>query len=304
MTTFAHQRFRRSLDNDIQVAYSDEHVIIFVKPQGLATIDKGSVSLLKSDALLLEPEVSKPKYRKAIPVHRLDKSTGGLVVCSKSIECERILKQSFRERTVTKRYCAIVRGRMVESKGTISIPISGAPSVTEFEVIQCTPSGPYDWITTVNLWPTTGRQHQLRRHMKYIGHPILGDERYWDKSPPLLAYSQDIPSPFQQCYLWALEVKLSHPMKENETINVVLDEPPIYEEMRRIQSSLLALSSFTYPEDVLVRCHRETRVERQEGGEKIEEVKRDYRIDGMEERDKIPQQTEEGVAGVGGGEVT
>lgn len=222
----------------IYSVYNDAYLTIFCKPQGLSTMG-GSPSLHRSDALLLpKHEVTTSKYKKCVPVHRLDKSTGGLVVCSKNLECEKYLKELLRQKEMRKRYVALVVGYVETSEDTISSIIDGTEAITEYRVVSRTKSRTYKWITTVDLWPITGKQHQLRRHMKILGHPILGDKRYWndrDSSRPLLQSLDDLPPELKECYLWAVEVSFRHPSGSGEILTVSIDEPVIYHQLRQLE---------------------------------------------------------------------
>lgn len=230
---------------DISSVYNDEFLTIFCKPQGLSTMG-GSPSLHRSDALLLpKNEITTSKYKKCVPIHRLDKSTGGLVVCSKNLASEKYLKELLRRKEMKKRYIALVVGYVEISEGIITSIIDGADAISEYSVISRTKSASYEWITTINLWPITGKQHQLRRHMKHIGHPILGDKRYWntrDTSRPILQSLEYIPSKLQQCYLWAVEVSFLHPSGSGELLTVSIDEPVIYQELRELEKISVACS--------------------------------------------------------------
>jgi len=87
--------------------------------------------------------------------------------------------------------------------GIIDTKISEKDAITLYSSVLYTPSAQYGWITTVDLWPITGRKHQLRRHLQSIGHFIVGDRRH--------SHSLDWPSEFTPMLLWALEVKFPHP---------------------------------------------------------------------------------------------
>ena len=121
-------------------------------------------------------------------VHRLDKFTSGLVVIAKNEKAQKNLEQQFRERMVKKVYHAIVEGVFDQKRGTINLPIgsdrmvrqkrwvvkNGEKAVTNFETLKRLGND----FTLVKLEPLTGRTHQLRVHMTYLGHPIVGDKLY------------------------------------------------------------------------------------------------------------------------------
>jgi 23S rRNA pseudouridine1911/1915/1917 synthase len=160
---------RNQFFDEIEKIYNDSYLTIFSKPQGLSTMGE-TPSLYRSDALLLpQDEIVSSKYKKCVPTHRLDKSTGGLVLCSKSLPCEIYFKELFRNKEINKRYTAIVLGYVESPEGTISSIIHGAEAISQYRVILRSRSGSYGWISTVDLWPITGKKHQLRRHMKDIG---------------------------------------------------------------------------------------------------------------------------------------
>jgi 23S rRNA-/tRNA-specific pseudouridylate synthase len=189
---------------DVAIVHEDEWCRIIVKPQGLATMGSDDRSLMKHSALLM-PERFQigVSYRKTIPCHRLDRATGGIVVCSKSKESELCIRLCFRYKLIQKRYCAIVSGNITSDEGMINLKVSGKDACTKYQVVNRSPSRQFGTITTVNLWPITGRRHQLRKHMQEFGHFILGDTRY--------SHAANWPNGIDRLFLWAVEVDLPHP---------------------------------------------------------------------------------------------
>lgn len=124
-------------------------------------------------------------------VHRLDKDTSGILLLAKTPRAYGQLKSQFMERKVKKEYLALVHGVMAEKNGITSEPIMrhpkswgkftigggpGKAAITEWRV-EDEYIGP-EKLTLVRLFPMTGRTHQLRVHLKHLGHPIVGDELY------------------------------------------------------------------------------------------------------------------------------
>ena len=169
----------------LTVAYEDAECVVVVKPQGVPTIG-GTNSLAASDGLLKHsyPKLQQPVHStelqdhpwqprpddalgKARPVHRLDAATGGLVLCCKSHESVVRYSAIFAEKAIHKRYRAIVFGKMSGESGRVEIPILGKASATRWHLVSTSTSreAPDGFISTVDLWPETGRTHQLRKHM-------------------------------------------------------------------------------------------------------------------------------------------
>lgn len=115
------------------------------------------------------------------PAHRLDAETGGLLICAKTTVAMQRLGRAFAQRRMIKRYQALVRGAL-RGCGRVTFPLSGDACETEFRSVAVHASAKCGHVTLVDLWPRTGRTHQLRRHMMMIGHPILGDVKYWRRA--------------------------------------------------------------------------------------------------------------------------
>ena len=125
-----------------------------------------------------------------MPVHRLDKDVSGVMLYALHPEAHRFLNNAFEHRDVHKTYQALVHGVITEDQGVVIRPIrefgsgrmgvddiKGKPSETRFSVLKRS-----DRFTLVELYPQTGRRHQLRVHLYSIGHPIVGDSRYGEKA--------------------------------------------------------------------------------------------------------------------------
>lgn len=121
-------------------------------------------------------------------VHRIDKDTTGSIIICKNDEAHRKIAQQLKEHSITRKYRAIVYGRIMEEEGTVNAPIgrhptdrkkmainekNGKPAVTHYKVLER-----FDKYTYIECQLETGRTHQIRVHMTSIGHPLLGDEVY------------------------------------------------------------------------------------------------------------------------------
>jgi tRNA pseudouridine32 synthase/23S rRNA pseudouridine746 synthase len=178
------------------VLYQDDALLIANKPAGLLAVPGRGPG--KQDCLIARLQLTFPD---ALVVHRLDMATSGLMVFARGAGMQRSLSQLFRERQVSKRYFAIVSGRLENEAGEVALPLIsdwpnrprqkvdhalGKPSLTRYRLL-----GLESGNARVELEPVTGRSHQLRVHMAEIGHPILGDPLYGDASaaPRLLLHA-------------------------------------------------------------------------------------------------------------------
>jgi len=173
-----------------EIIYESDQFIGINKPSGLLSIPdrEGKEPSLKS--LLLE------KYETIFTVHRLDKDTSGLIVFAKNEAAHRHLSMQFEERQTEKIYVGLVLGSPSNQSGTINLPIAenmvtrgtmiinrrGKESITDYEVLES--FGSYSWM---QFRIHTGRTHQIRVHMKDMGHPIVCDELYGDGKPLMLS---------------------------------------------------------------------------------------------------------------------
>jgi 23S rRNA pseudouridine1911/1915/1917 synthase len=197
--------------NEPEIIYSDRSLAVVNKPAGLL-VHSSSYQKTKEPTLvewLLKkfPEIKnvgdEPKYRPGI-VHRLDKETSGVMLVPLTQENFSYLKKLFQEKGVKKTYLAVVRGWLKESKGIIekSIGIKSGTTrrtvysskmakeaITEYELVK---NFEHDGekMALVKIYPRTGRTHQIRVHMNYIGHPVIGDALYGGRANSKLAPRQ------------------------------------------------------------------------------------------------------------------
>lgn len=237
-----------TLLNPLRVAYEDDYLAVVVKPPGMIihgrTVEEDrkagtEANRSKHGKLNLRaylPSTLKPSgagvdvLRRPIHVHRLDEPTGGLVVCAKTRTALAKLTQDFADRKVKKRYRAIVVGEL-KGDGTIAIPLEGKPSETYYKVCEGNGSTVRSLhsgvLTTVDLWPATGRNHQLRKHLAHLGYPILGDARYHGKVHNTAAGGTRLLEG-EGLFLWALGLTFSHPIT-GEQLEVQIEEPEKFE---------------------------------------------------------------------------
>ncbi|WP_455381446.1 RluA family pseudouridine synthase [Salinispira pacifica] len=180
---------------ELDILYEDDSVLVINKPAGMVVHPAhGSRHGTLMQGLLYRIETLGAQFAGSVYrdrpgiVHRLDKDTSGVIVAAKNPASLEHLSAQFRTRSVVKRYFAVVKGIPEPRSGKIEGRIrrdpvhrkrfalsttSGKPSRTRYRVIR-----DLDGYALVELRPTTGRTHQLRVHMRHIGHPILGDPIY------------------------------------------------------------------------------------------------------------------------------
>lgn len=181
---------------DLKILYEDDDLVVLEKPAGLTVHPGvGNENGTLANALLARyPELAEmqgapeAEGRMGI-VHRLDKETSGLMVAARNLETLRALMNQFRERSVEKQYIALLERRPKTERGVIDAPIArdprqrkrmavvqgGRPAVTDFEIID---DNFLEDRALVRLTLHTGRTHQIRVHMAFIGCPVVGDRVY------------------------------------------------------------------------------------------------------------------------------
>lgn len=168
------------------LVHRDRDFIIVNKPAGLLTVPGKTPDL--ADCLITRLKAALPEV---LLIHRLDRDTSGLLVFALNPTAQRHISKQFELRQTSKQYAALVMGELT-GEGSVDVPVCYDPSHPPLHVAD--PSYPKNalthWrateilqisgqtVTRVVLTPITGRSHQLRVHMQYIGHPIVGDELY------------------------------------------------------------------------------------------------------------------------------
>ena len=178
----------------LEILYQDDYLVAINKPSGLlvhrSEIDRHETAFALQ---ILRNQLG----RKVYPVHRLDKPTSGVLVFALSSEMASLMVDQWRERAVEKRYLAIVRGYMpefthldyamsppVDKYAKNEVPKPPQEAITDFrclatvELPVAIDKYPQSRYALVEAMPHTGRKHQIRRHLKHLSHPIIGDARY------------------------------------------------------------------------------------------------------------------------------
>lgn len=172
----------------IELLLQDDDVLVVNKPAGLLSVPgrQGGTSL--REAIVRLTDIEPP----LLLVHRLDRETSGVLVLARTTAAQRSLSTQFSERQVEKDYLALVHGRPDEESGLIHAPLAPHPRVTGKMAVNQNKGRPsqtrwrtierFDGISLLRCRPLTGRQHQIRVHLKLIGLPLLVDDLYGSSS--------------------------------------------------------------------------------------------------------------------------
>ena len=175
------------MSHSVTILYVDDYLIVCDKPEAVLSVPGRGID--KQDCVLSRLQQVYPEAR---IVHRLDMVTSGVMVFARGGFAERMLHKQFRERTVGKRYYALVQGSPTEARGCIRLPLAsdwqhrpkqkvchqqGKPSVSHWRVLA--KKSIYGVLTSLlSIQPLTGRSHQIRVHLAESGMPIIGDRLY------------------------------------------------------------------------------------------------------------------------------
>ncbi len=235
---FEHPPFENLLvgeDLPLDIVYEDDDLLVVNKPAGIVVHPgHGNYSGTLINALIFHSE-NLPKNSSDRPglVHRIDKDTSGLLVVAKTEHAMAHLSKQFKDKTSEREYVAIVWGNVKEDEGTVEGHIGrhpknrlqntvyegddaykGKPAVTHYKVIER-----LGYVTLLSCKLETGRTHQIRVHMKYIGHTLFNDERYGGnlilKGTTFTKYKQFVSNCFKVLPRQALHAKtlgFEHPV--------------------------------------------------------------------------------------------
>ena len=187
--------------------YKDENIIVLNKPSGLA-VQGGTNTLHHVDGMLEALKFEKEEAPKL--VHRIDKETSGILVLARDRKNAEVLTRAFKERDLDKTYLALVRGCPKKLSGEVKANLlkvgekmkvdnEGKKALTEYRVVDMVGNK----FALVEAKPMTGRTHQIRAHLEYLGTPIVGDDKYFGEKRERIGILKD------KLYLHAYKIDLS-----------------------------------------------------------------------------------------------
>ncbi|MCZ7539098.1 MAG: RluA family pseudouridine synthase [Anaerolineae bacterium] len=197
------------------VLYEDEQIVVVDKPAGMVVHPAfgHQTGTLVNAVLSRWPQIADfTEPGRAGIVHRLDKETSGVIAIAKTPQALESLRAQFKARTIGKSYLALVEGLPQTPEGVIDAPIGrdtrqrkrmavvrdGREALTEFRVAQVFAS-----FSLLEVWPKTGRTHQIRAHLAFIGHPVVGDTVYGRRKQPFT---------LKRHFLHAASLTFAHPV--------------------------------------------------------------------------------------------
>jgi 23S rRNA pseudouridine1911/1915/1917 synthase len=212
----------------LSILYEDDALIVVDKPAGMVTHPAyGHMSGTLVNALLAHypPLAQMENLERAGIVHRLDKDTSGVIVIAKTEAIRQALQAQFKAREVQKTYLALVEGHPDPAQGIIETAIgrdpkdrkrmavlrSGRRAITAYRVLEL-----FDQHSLVELKPETGRTHQIRVHMAFLRHPVVGDRVYGYRKQRL---------PLKRHFLHAQHIGFRHP-QTGQFVEFSVDLPP------------------------------------------------------------------------------
>jgi RluA family pseudouridine synthase len=184
-----------------ETVFEDDDYVVVNKPSGLLTMPgRGPAAREKNLLALLTQALKRPMF----VVHRLDKDASGLILFAKNAAAHRYFSILFETKEIKKKYLVAVEGNVTEKRGEVDKPIQpygsgrmgvgfyGKDSISRYEVLER-----YKRATLLEVDLITGRRHQIRVHMYYIKHPVIGDRLYGDKAkqaayPRLMLHSYSL----------------------------------------------------------------------------------------------------------------
>lgn len=216
----------------IKIIYEDDDLLVIDKPAGVTvnnsetTVNQGTIQdwteeKLKVKSEKLKVDIDHDFYNRAGIVHRLDKETSGILLIARNIESFENLQSQFKERLVEKTYISLAHGRIIPQDGEINVPVGRLPwNRTQFGIV---PGGresktlyrvlnyyqnskSQEILSLVELYPHSGRTHQIRVHLKYINHPVFSDFLYAGRKT-----SKKDRNILPRVFLHAAKISFNHP---------------------------------------------------------------------------------------------
>lgn len=191
---------------ELEVLFEDDYLAVINKPAGISV--SGNKFATIANALI--PHIQPSSQADAVqpfPVHRLDYPTSGCLIIAKTAKAKRELHAMFENHKIQKTYRAVSIGKMKNTKGEIDSDVDEKKAFTAYDVLQSLESEKFEALNLVELYPQTGRKHQLRQHLFSLGNPIMGDQKYYLENKKHKGYG---------LYLHAFALEFIHPFTQEK----------------------------------------------------------------------------------------
>ena len=230
--------FPTPISYTFDVLYQDEHLVAINKPYGFLT---HRTALAKYETQIVLQALRDQLGRSVHPIHRLDRKTSGVLLWGLDSKAHSDMSKLFQENLIKKSYLAIVRG-YTKDEGTIDYPLKNEAgrsqeAVTNYKTLerkeQKWPLGKHETsrYSLLELNPTTGRMHQLRRHLSHIFHPIIGDRPHGCSKQNRM-FKQKFG--FEEMLLHASSLSFTHPYTDIE----IKIQAPLFESYLKMASKI------------------------------------------------------------------
>lgn len=192
---------------NLPVVYEDEDVVVINKPTGVLTHAKGALNVEPTVASFMRGKLNDKRLggNRGGIVHRLDRATSGVIICARNKAALDWLQKQFSSRYTKKTYLAVIEGFPEPGEAVIDIPVgrnpqkpqtfkatsAGKPAQTQYKILKIFKRGGKDF-AIAELRPMTGRTHQIRVHLAYIGHPVVGDPIYGRGGTKMLLHARKL----------------------------------------------------------------------------------------------------------------
>lgn len=204
----------------LEILFEDHHMAAIHKPAGFSVSGNAYKTIYNALPFNLEKSSEADALPWPTPAHRLDNQTSGILLIAKTKTAQISLGNQFENHTIQKKYCAVVIGEVLNN-GKINSPIEDKTAETDFEVVTVVNSLRFEHLSLLNVFPKTGRTHQIRIHLASIDHPIFGDKLYVEEK--MLHRGKGL-------FLCAKEILFLHP-KSSEEINLKVEIPHKFESL-------------------------------------------------------------------------
>jgi len=184
---------------NIPIVYEDDWLLAADKPSGLLVVPTPKKESRTLTTILNDDAACNNKPYRLFPCHRLDRETSGLIIYAKGRAVEKKMIELFKNRQIKKTYFALVAGCPSKNTGRITNPIEGKSALTNYCVRE-----KKEGFSVLEVKPLTGRTNQIRIHLKQLGYPVLGENKY--------AFRRDFKVKAKRLCLHAQKLEFFHPV--------------------------------------------------------------------------------------------